>query len=134
MIVLDASVILKWFLDNEEGNDAAALVKEDHVGGSDTIAVPDLLYYEVANVLSSKTRLSAEAVEEAFSLLWDFQLERFDFALEHFLAALALVRKYKITVYDAAYIELARRLQCRFLTADKKLYEKTKSLRMIELL
>jgi predicted nucleic acid-binding protein len=134
MIVLDASVLLKWIFDDEDGGDRAARLKDAHVTGNEMIAVPDLLFYEVGNVLATKTRLSEAAIAEAFSLLWDFSLERFDFGLEEFLGGLALSRKYKITFHDAAYIELARRLKCRFVTADKKLYEKTKTLKMVELL
>ncbi len=132
MIVCDASVILKWIFDEEAGGDRAGRLKESHVVGNEIIAVPDLLFYEVANVLVTKTRLSEAAVNEAFSLLWDFQLERFDFGLEEFMGGLALSRKYKITLYDAAYLELARRLKCSFVTADNRLYEKTKTFKMVE--
>src|SRR3990172_2968501 len=134
MIVCDASVILKWMFDDEAGGDRAGRLKESHVEGTEIIAVPDLLFYEVANVLATKTRLNEAAVNETFSLLWDFQLERFDFGLEEFMGGLALSRKYKITLYDAAYVELSRRLKCAFVTADGKLYEKTKNIKTVELL
>jgi predicted nucleic acid-binding protein len=134
MIVCDASVILKWIFDEEADGDHANRLKEGHVAGNEIIAVPDLLFYEVANVLATKTRLSEAAVNEAFSLLWDFQLERFDLGLEEFMGGLALSRKYKITLYDAAYIELARRLKCAFVTADNRLYEKTKTVKLVDLL
>lgn len=97
-------------------------------------AVPDLLFYEIANVLATKTRLSETAIAEAFSLLWDFSLERFDLGSDEFQGSLALSRKYKVTLYDAAYVELSRRLKCPFVTADKKLYEKIKSMKTVELL
>lgn len=134
MIVLDASVVLKWIFDDEPGGGRAARFKDDHVAGHETIAAPDLLFYELGNVLATKTRLSEGAIAEAFSLLWDFSLERFDLGLEDFQASLALSRKYKITLYDAVYVELSRRLKCTFVTADKKLYEKVKSIRAVELL
>jgi predicted nucleic acid-binding protein len=134
MIVLDASVVLKWLFEDEDGGDRAARFKEGHVDGQEIIAVPDLLFYEIGNVLATKTRLSESAVAEAFSLLWDFSLERFDLGLEEFQGSLALSRKYKITLYDAAYIELSRRLKCAFVTADKKLYGKVKSIKAVELL
>ena len=128
MIVLDASVILKWIFTDEDSGDKALRLKNDHAAGHETIAVPDLLFYEIANVLATKTRLSKEDGAEAFSLLWDFQLELFDFGKEEFLGAMSLANDYLITLYDAAYIELARRLNCPFITADKKLFEKTREL------
>ncbi len=134
MIVLDASVVLKWIFEDEDGGDRAVRLKDDHVAGLQIIAAPDVLFYEIGNVLATKTRLSGGAILEAFSLLWDFSLERFDLGFEEFQGSLALSRKYKITLYDAAYIELARRIKCTFVTADGKLYEKTKALKMVELL
>jgi predicted nucleic acid-binding protein len=134
MIVLDASVVLKWIFDDEDGGEQAASLKDAHVAGHEIVAAPDLLFYEIGNVLATKTRLSEAAVGEAFSLLWEFSLERFDLGLEEFQGCLALSRKYKITLYDAAYVELSRRLKCTFVTADKKLYEKVKSIKTVELL
>ncbi len=134
MIVLDASVVLKWIFADEDEGEKAERFKDAHVGGHDTIAVPDLLFYEIGNVLTTKTRLSEAAVAEAFSLLWEFSLERFDLGLDEFQNSLALSRKYKITLYDAAYVELSRRLKCTFVTADRKLYEKIKSAKSVELL
>lgn len=134
MIVLDASVVLKWIFDEEDGGDRAALLRDGHVAGHEIVAVPDLLFYEIGNVLTTKTRLSEAAITEAFSLLWNFSLERFDLGLEEFRAGLNLSRKYRITLYDAAYVELSRRLKCPFVTADKKLYEKVRNVRSVELL
>ncbi len=134
MIVLDASVVLKWIFDDEDGGEQAAGLKNAHVSGHEIAAVPDLLFYEVGNVLATKTRLSEAAIAEAFSLLWEFSLERFDLGLEEFQGGLALSRKYKISLYDAAYVELSRRLKCTFVTADRKLYDKVKSIKTVELL
>lgn len=134
MIVLDASVVLKWIFDDEIGAEPAARLKNAHVAGDEIIAVPDLLFYELGNILAKKTRLSEAAIAEVFSLVWDFSLERFDLGLEEFQGGLVLSRKYKITLYDAAYVELSRRLKCTFVTADKKLYEKVKSIKTVEIL
>ncbi|MBI2266226.1 MAG: type II toxin-antitoxin system VapC family toxin [Armatimonadetes bacterium] len=128
MIVLDASVILKWIFRDEDGEEKAKLYRESHVSGKEIIAVPDLLFFEIANVLATKTRLSQKDATEAFSLLWHFDFELFNFGLEEFLHAIVLSRRHKITLYDASYIELAQRLKCRFVTADRKFHEKIRSL------
>ena len=62
----------------------------------------------------------------------DFDI--FNFGLEEFLAGITLSRRYRITLYDAAYISLAKRLKCPFVTADKRLYEKVKELKGVKLL
>lgn len=134
MIVLDASVVLKWIFGEEEGRDKANHYMERHISGADVVAVPGLFFYESANVLATKTPLSLKAASEAFSLLWNFDFEIFDFGLEEFLKGIALSKRYRITLYDAAYIELARTLKCNFVTSDRKLYEKVKNLKEVNLL
>ena len=134
MIVLDASVALKWIFTDEEGEDRAVRYRDRHISGEEVIAVPELFFYEIGNVLTTKTSLGNEAVSEAFSLLWNFDLEVFSLGYEEFLSSLALSRRYKITLYDAAYIELAKKLECDFVTFDKKLFEKAKGLKRIKVL
>jgi predicted nucleic acid-binding protein len=134
MIVLDASVVLKWVFSEEQGSERADRLKSDHVDGTNVVAVPDLLFYEIANVLATKTRLSEKDCREALSLLWYFDLERFELGLQEFLGSVSLAKRYKITLYDAVYIELAQRLKCVVITADKRLHERVKSLKIVELL
>jgi len=35
---------------------------------------------------------------------------------------------------DAAYVELSRKLKCSFVTADRKLYEKVRSIKSVDFL
>lgn len=134
MIVLDASVVLKWIFVDEDGGESARYYKERHISEEEIIAVPELFFYEIANVLATKTRLLEEDTADAFTLIWNFDLEAFKFGLEEFLIGIALSRQYKISLYDAAYIELAKRLNCNFITADRRLYEKTKGIKAVGLL
>jgi predicted nucleic acid-binding protein len=134
MVVLDASVILKWILIGEEGEDRARPYRDRHVSGEEPIAVPELFFYEIGNVLATRTTLDREAVVEAFTLLWSFDLEVFSLGLEEFLSGLALARTAQITLYDAAYLELAQKLGCDFVTSDKKLFEKVKGQAKVRLL
>lgn len=134
MIVLDASVVLKWIFGDEDKEGKAGLFRDGHLSGKEIIAVPDLFFFEIANVLSTKTRLNAKDAAEAFSLLWNFDFEVLYFRREEFLDAIMLSKRYGITLYDASYIELAQRLQCKFITADRKLFEKAKGLKGVLLL
>ncbi len=134
MIVLDASVVLKWIFGGEEDEEKAKHYQKGHIAEEEVVAVPNLLFYEIANVLAIKTRLSAKDAAEAFSLIWNFDLEVFSFGLDEFLEGITLSRKYGITLYDAAYIGLARKLGCPFVTADRRLYEKARGLREVKIL
>lgn len=134
MIVLDSSVVLKWVFDEEDGYERAIKFRWMHISGEEVVVVPSLFFYEIAIVLATKTRLSNTEVDDFFLTFWSFDLEVFNLGLDEFLSGITLSRRYGITLYDAAYIELARRLKCNFITADRRLYERVKELGGVGLL
>jgi predicted nucleic acid-binding protein len=134
MIVLDSSVALKWIFADEDSADHAERIRHDHVSSKNEIAVPTLFFYEIANVLATKVKLSPKEALEAFELVSAFELDVHALDNSEFIEAMALAMKHKISVYDASYHVLASRLGCRFLIADRKFWEKVKGLKVVELL
>ncbi len=134
MIVLDASVVLKWIFSDEDNGEKARRYRDAHVSGAERIVVPGLFFYEIANVLATKTGLSPKECYEAFSFIWNFDLESARFGLDEFVEAISLSRRYGISLYDASYVGLAQKLTCRFVTAEKRLLEKVKNLKGMVLL
>jgi len=134
MIVLDSSIALKWIFADEEGAEHAVRVRDEHVSAKNEIAVPSLFFYEIANVLATKVRLSPEEALEAFELISAFEFNVHELDSLEYLEAMALAMKRKISVYDASYHVLASRLGCRFLTADRKFWEKVKGVGVADLL
>lgn len=133
MIILDASVVLKWF--QEERDSAKALVFEErHVRGEETIAAPDLLFYEVANVLRYQKDIRVDAAEAALEILGRLEIQAFTFSPIDLKEVVRLAAAHDITVYDALYASLARRLGCRLVTADRRLYAKLRLLGWVDLL
>ncbi len=114
--VVDASVILKWFL-QEKGGEAALALREDHITSKRLLIVPELLFVEVLNVLLFKgmTKKEMSLVHQA---LWDthFQIER----INHFLLEKAneLALQYKLSLYDALYLAVSIVHGSPFITAD----------------
>ena len=53
MIILDASVIVKWFSE-EEHTEKALEIREKVRRGEERVIVPDLLLYELSNLIQSK--------------------------------------------------------------------------------
>ncbi|MFQ6123568.1 MAG: type II toxin-antitoxin system VapC family toxin [Candidatus Heimdallarchaeota archaeon] len=125
IIVLDASVILKWFVE-EEWSEIAANIKSEYSKGKFTIAVPSLVFYEVANVLRYKTEFGLKDVTVALTSLYALQFEIWGF--ENILArkTIELAYNYGITIFDAAYLGLAALKECRIYTVDEVLVKKTK--------
>ena len=124
-MVLDASVVLKWFMEERE-SDKAYVLKERHVAGKFTITVPDILIYEVGNALRYEPEFSSKEVNFCLEQLYELNLSII--APLPDLADLTTKIAYQkdITFYDASYIALAEELNFQYVTADKKLYNKLK--------
>jgi predicted nucleic acid-binding protein len=125
--VVDASVLVKWFLHQQEANrDRALALRELHISGRSTIFIPQLALLEVLNAV----RFSPTAKEEDGALALE-ALE--DLHLETKPPEIALVRKanaiawaYKITIYDAVYVALAEQVGYPLITADETMLKRLK--------
>jgi predicted nucleic acid-binding protein len=132
MIVLDASVIAKWFL--EEPKSSEALHYRDlHAQKKEIIIAPSILIYEMANLFRYKNFIEKEIVL-ALEALENFKIEIFNLGFKDIIEAILLARERDITVYDSAYLLIALNFKCKFVTADEKLYKKVKDLGFVELL
>jgi predicted nucleic acid-binding protein len=117
--VLDASIAACWAFDDED-HPAAALALERI--RDDEARVPALWWFEVRNVLIVNERRGrlAEADTAAF-LRW---LSRLGVTVDRSpeeAAVLALARRHRLSVYDASYLELARRETLPLATLDAEL-------------
>ena len=118
-LVVDASVVACWILADESDPVAdAALARIDF----DPIVAPSLWWWETRNLLivaERRGRLEPAKTAEALRLLADCPLT-FDADADE-EALLQLARRRGLTVYDAAYLELALRLRCPLATLDRGL-------------
>ncbi|NIM57839.1 MAG: PIN domain-containing protein [Candidatus Aminicenantes bacterium] len=133
MIVLDASIILKLIFEEQDTPQGLQLI-ENHITGEEKIAAPELLYYELANVLATKTAIPVRSASSALAEIFNLEIETFTLGVEEFLSSISVSRKYRISVYDASYMVLAERLSCDFITADTQLFRKAKNLKFVRLL
>lgn len=117
--VVDASIIAKWFLD-EEDTKKALLLKASHIAEDSIIIVPDILFLEVLNALRYNNA-KEELLKEANKTLCDLQLhvEKInEFILEK---AIEISFRYNLTIYDSLYASLSQLHGCQLITADKEL-------------
>ena len=117
--VLDASVVLSWYFADEPAALASSVLDRLRQQGA---TAPVLWWFEVRNgLLISERRGRTDASQTAEILdQIDALPVRLD-ATQDSETVLALARAHRLTVYDAAYLELARRRQLPFATLDRAL-------------
>lgn len=119
MKVVDASVVLRWILRKPEAADGRLL--DAHVTGREPLVAPELLHYEVANVLVRGAELPLADALEAYDRFAALEIETYSLGHGEYSGALSLAAEHRITVYDASYAVLAQALGCPFVTADRRL-------------
>lgn len=130
LLVLDTSVVLKWFTE-ENYSKVALKIREDFYTGVHGIVEPDLLLYEFSNALRYNQNYAQDEVNKAVESLFELQIDILVPTLEILKEASELSRKYGITVYDAVFVSLAKSIEAVFVTADEKLYGKIKELKLV---
>ncbi len=121
ILVIDASVAVKWFVDEERFDLARDVFRE----GVELVA-PDLLLVEVANAMRNKVRLGLMTLKQAqeslvaLPNLFGRLLGPRDTFVEAFEFALAINHP----VRDCMYLACARVLGAMLLTDDETLYLK----------
>lgn len=125
-LVVDASVGIKLFLDEELSDEAEAVFRLLQADDPPRFYVPDLFFIECANILWKYVRRGDHLQENALrdiAALTDLPLQRVSTA-NLLPGALALALERGISAYDASYAFLAGSLDAPFVTADKTLFQK----------
>nr|BAE03231.1 hypothetical conserved protein [uncultured Candidatus Nitrosocaldus sp.] len=122
VLVIDASVVVKWF-NIEPLHDKAIAIRDAYIDGVIEIIAPTLIYYEVANALRYNPRFGIEEVNAAVKTLEDLSLTTYEF-MDMASKAVEIAYMYGITVYDAAYVSLAALMGAVLYTADREVTAK----------
>ncbi|HWF00496.1 MAG TPA: type II toxin-antitoxin system VapC family toxin [Caulobacteraceae bacterium] len=115
-VVIDASVAIKWVLE-EDGSAAAR-----DLAASETMMAPELLFLECANVLAMKVRrglLSVADADEAMAAIQDMGMRSAPSG-PHRAMALRIAIALGQTVYDSLYLALALAERVSLVTADAR--------------
>jgi predicted nucleic acid-binding protein len=117
--VIDSSIALTWCFEDEATPETDALFERVRDEGA---VVPGLWRLEVGNVLlqaEKRGRISAHGVAARLDLIAELPI-----SVDHETTArawreiLAAARGGRLTVYNAAYLELAERLRLPLMTLD----------------
>jgi predicted nucleic acid-binding protein len=118
VFVVDASVVVKWFVPEIHSGTARRLLVLPH-----EYVAPDLLFAETANTIWKKIRREELTAEEGQRLVTDIGRIAVQPISCRALAqdAHTLANATGRTVYDSMYVALAVRLNTRAITADDRL-------------
>jgi predicted nucleic acid-binding protein len=126
--VLDCSVTVSWFFEDEA--DAYAEAVEDSLASA-TAVVPALWHLEVANVLlvgERRKRTTTAKVTQFLTVLRILPITTDDETVSQaWTNTLNLARTHDLSVYDAAYLELAIRRALPLATLDDRLKDAAKA-------
>ena len=127
-LVLDASVALQWFLDDEVNRNYSLAI----LGSlSDKRAlVPILWFYEVGNGLlmaHRRNRISLDRIDQFLTRLKVLPIHAAQQPAPEILELPMLAQTHGLTNYDAAYLGLASRSGLQLATTDAHLVRAAKS-------
>lgn len=119
-LVIDSSMTLAWFFADERSQATDAVLNRVAAAGA---IVPSLWRLEVANALQSAVR--RKRIDAAFrdAALTDLQALPIDLDPETdsqaWRTTLHLADRHQLTLYDAAYLELAQRMELPLASLDQ---------------
>ena len=121
-LVIDASIAIKWVVEEDGTAEALALL------GTNRLIAPDLLVAECANVLWKKVRRRELSAAEALFAARLLQTSRIELLPTRALLEMGtrLAVELDHPAYDCLYLALAIANGCRFVTADAQFIDKTR--------
>lgn len=123
IVVLDASVAVKWYLQDEDFSAEAATIRDDLAAARITV-VPDHFRVEVGNAIRNAlrpNRLTVATARQAMTTLATLPI--YPVPLDDLIVpGIDAAVHHDCTLYDALYLSLADRLSCPFVHADRRLH------------
>ena len=122
-IVVDASVVVKWFVEEDLADEAAALLHRPP-----PLYAPDLIVCEVTNAAWKKLARGAIGREQAEAIALSLPRSPLHLTASLFLhqRALEIAIDLRHSVYDCLYLACAERVGGTVVTADWTLFNKVK--------
>ena len=116
-LVLDTSVAVKWFSE-EEGTTNALQLRDSHVTGQVTLITTPLLACELANALRYKPGYDKDGLVEAMNYFYKLHLHEAPIDAPLLSKSSEIAFKGQVTVYDAIPVSLAVLKKTKCITAD----------------
>jgi predicted nucleic acid-binding protein len=131
MIVVDASLAVKWMLWEADSPAALALLRDPAMD----FAAPELIFIEVAGAFVRRGNmdkaLKADALRalEQWTIAWsDHVVRNYRMTQRRLFQASSLALRLGTPLKDCVYLALAMELKCELLTCDARFQEKARAL------
>lgn len=119
-LVVDASVVLKWFAgEAEAGFSQARTIRDQYEAGALLVVVPSLVFLEIVNIAGRRWSWGEPQLLELADALDDLGFE----ATEPDLRSVAVWTARGLTAYDSAYVALAEERGVSLLTDDQQILD-----------
>jgi predicted nucleic acid-binding protein len=114
-VIVDASVALKWVIDEDGSAAARALIENDE------LVAPDLIFIECANALWAKVRRKQIARSDAMAAFAAIEAAPISSVSSrvHAASAQAIAFELERTAYDSLYLAVAFVERAMLVTADE---------------
>ena len=126
-IVIDASVVVKWFIE-ENDSDKARLLRDKFIDGKIELFVPSLLYFEVLNALKYSQLFDPSELNDAGESLEKYGFKVITIKKEIREHMIKVAVDHDMSIYDASYLGLSIAIGKTFYTADEKIIKKLPSI------
>ncbi len=130
--VIDASVLAKVYLKDEEFAPLAEEIVRRYVDGSIELIAPQFVLYEIPSAIQAAVRRRRLNLTDARQAIRDFFSLRIrtlgdEDTLQRMVESAYLrATQLDCRIYDALYLLVAEALDCQLVTADSKLYNAIK--------
>jgi len=127
-VVIDASVVLNWYLADEAYSHAALELLDRYISNEVEFSAPSLLEHEVLNglmIAKKRGRIEQEKVRMAVEGFLGLEIEQ-QYISSFFPKVVYFSETYSLSAYDASYLAVADEEGIEFITADQDLYTKVK--------
>lgn len=124
-MAIDTSVVLAWAFHDESNALADRAMAEAAIVGA---VVPCLFWYELRNAIviaERRGRLVDEQIEPTLNEVARLNVSH-DFDHDE-TSVMSVARGHRLSIYDASYLELARRLGVPLATLDRRLADAAKA-------
>lgn len=125
IMIVDASVGVKWILSDETHRAEALFLLQRHANNTEALTVPDLFFHEIANALATKKNVSLIFLKRSLDVIFGANLNSYSPTNKEIHQAAQLAKRHGTTAYDMIYAVVAKNKQDTLITADEKFVEKT---------